>query len=356
MADYYSVLGVQRDATTEEIKKAFRRIARETHPDTNPGNVEAEARFREAAEAYEVLSDPDRRARFNRGDAVDLGDLLGGFGGLDDLLRSVFGDGGLFGGGPARAARGRDVLVRVEVSLYEAAFGGEASVEFKTRSECSECSGTGSKPGSEKNGCPTCGGAGQVRVSRRSILGTMASLATCSTCSGEGILLSDPCQLCEGEGSLSDQSKVSIEIPAGVSSGTRLRLSGRGESGGRRGPSGDLFVEVMVAEDARFDRQDGDLIHRLHVGIADATLGARLKVPLIDGESTDFELPSGTQPKSMFRIRGYGMTHLGRRTRGDLIVVVDVDVPTELTEDERELLIRWAELRGEKAERPTATS
>jgi molecular chaperone DnaJ len=355
MADYYAILGVDRDASTEEIKKSFRRIARETHPDTNPTDAAAEARFREAAEAYEVLSDPDRRARYDRGDAVDLGDLLGGFGGLDDLLRSVFGDGGLFGNGPGRAPRGRDILVRADVSLFEAAFGGEATVKFDTRSDCPECSGTGSEPGSEQTKCPTCAGAGQVRVTRRSFLGTMNSVATCSTCGGEGVLLTHPCQVCSGAGAVAEPTKVNIEIPAGVSSGTRLRLSGRGESGGRLGPSGDLFVEVMVEPDPRFERQDADLVHRVSVGITEAALGTRLQIPLIDGETTDLELPAGTQPRSVFRIRGKGMTHLGRRTRGDMAVVVDVVIPSDLSPDEEDLLRRWAEIRGERLDRPAST-
>ncbi|MEA1902536.1 MAG: molecular chaperone DnaJ [Actinomycetota bacterium] len=354
--DYYKVLGVGRDATSEEIKKAFRRIARETHPDTNPGDARAETRFREAAEAYEVLSDGDRRAKYDRGDAIDLGDLLGGFGGLDDLLRSVFGEGGMFGRGAAsRSTRGRDVLVRTEVSLHDAAFGGEATVMFNARSSCPECSGTGQEPGSDQTTCPDCAGAGQVRVSRRSLLGTMTSVATCPTCHGEGSLLTHPCHFCDGAGSVPDESSMTVEVPAGVSSGTRLRLSGRGESGGRFGPSGDLFVEVYVADDPRYERVDSDLIHRVSVGIAEAALGSRLEIPLIDGDVADLEIPSGTQPRSTFRMRGHGMTHLGRRTRGDLIVVVEVEIPSELSREEEDLLRRWAELRGEAIDRPAAT-
>jgi len=354
--DYYTVLGVGRDATNEEIKKAFRRIARETHPDTNPGDTKAEALFREAAEAYEVLSDRDRRAKHDRGDTVDLGDVLSGFGGLDDLLRSVFGDGGLFGGSTAtRSARGRDVLVRTEVSLQEAVFGGQATVEFSARSTCPECSGSGAEPGSEQTTCPDCGGAGQVRVARKSLLGTMTSVAECPTCNGDGRLLTHPCHLCDGDGSVPDESVMSVEVPAGVSSGTRLRLSGRGESGGRFGPPGDLFVEVYVAEDPRFERVDHDLVHRVAIGVAEATLGSRLDVPLVNGESTGLEIPAGTQPRTTFRIRGEGVTHLGRRTRGDLIVVVDVEIPTQISDEQEDLLRRLAELRGEIVDRPAST-
>lgn len=352
--DYYKVLGVGRDAGTEEIKKAFRRIARETHPDTNPGDADAEAKFREAAEAYEVLSDPERRARYDRGDTIDLTDLLSGFGGLDDLLRSVFGDGGLFGGSQARAVRGRDILVRTEVTLSQAAFGGDAEVEFNTRIDCPQCKGSGAQPGSEVITCPDCGGAGQVRASRRSMFGNMMTVTTCPRCRGEGRLIKAPCQKCQGEGSVADHARVSVEIPAGVSTGTRLRVSGRGESGGRSGPPGDLFVEIQVAEDPRFERHNSDLVHRVPVGISEAALGARLEIPLIDGGTTDLEIPPGTQPGKVFRIRGRGMTVLGRRQRGDLLVVAEVVIPTELSSEEEELMRTWSEMRGERTDRPAS--
>lgn len=353
-ADYYAILGIDRSATTEEIKKAFRRIARETHPDTNPGDAAAEARFREAAEAYEVLSDPERRARYDRGDTIDLGDLFSGIGGLDDLLRSVFGDGGLFGGASTRAARGRDVLVRAEVTLEEAAFGGEADVEFNTRVSCPQCGGNGSEPGADIMTCPDCGGAGQVRVQRRSLFGTMMSVAACPRCGGEGRLITEPCQRCSGEGAVAEHARVSVEIPAGVSSGTRLRLSGRGESGGRYGPPGDLFVEIHVGPDGRFERSDNDLVHHAELGIAEAALGTRLQIPVIDGGEIPLEVPAGTQPGKVFRIGGKGMTVLGRRSRGDLLVVIEVVVPTELTTEEEELLRRWSALRGERTDRPAS--
>lgn len=355
MSDYYATLGVGRDATTEEIKKAFRRIARKTHPDANPGDAEAEATFREAAEAYEVLSDPERRRRYDRGDTIDLSDLFGGLGGIDDLLRSVFGEGGLFGRGPTRASRGRDILVRTEVDLEVAAFGGEATVEYRTLSTCAHCEGSGSEPGSSRTTCPDCNGAGQVRVARRSLFGTMMSVTTCARCGGAGSLLTDPCGVCDGSGAVPEDARVSVEIPPGVSSGTRLRLSGRGESAGRAGPPGDLFVEVTVAEDVRFERHDANLAHHVSIGMAEAALGTRLAVPLVEGETIDLEIPSGTQPGSVFRIRGKGMTVLGRRARGDLLVVVGVEVPEELSPDEEELLRRWAELRGEKTNRPAST-
>ena len=353
--DYYEVLGVGREATSEEIKKAFRRVARETHPDTNPDDARAGARFREAAEAYEVLSDPDRRARYDRGDSIDLTDLFTGVGGLDDLLRSVFGDGGLFGNASSRSVRGRDILVRTEVTLEQAAFGGDAEIEFNTRATCQHCSGSGSQPGAEIMTCPDCGGHGQVRVSRRSLFGNMMTVADCPRCRGEGRLITDPCQQCNGGGAVSDHAHVTIEVPAGVSSGTRLRISGRGESGGRTGPPGDLFVEIFVADDPRFERHDADLVHRVSLGIAEATLGTRVEVPLIDGETMDIEIPAGTQPGKVFRIAGRGMTVLGRRSRGDLLVVAEVVIPTELSVEEEDLIRRWSDLRGERIDKPAST-
>lgn len=349
--NYYDVLGVSQGATTEQIKKSFRRIARETHPDTNPGDVQAERRFREAAEAYEVLSDADRRARYDRGDTIDLGDILGGFGGMDDLLRSVFGEGGLFGT-RQRATRGRDVLVRAEISLQEAAFGGEAAAEYETLATCSECSGSGASPGAESTTCPDCAGAGRVRVAQRSLLGTVMTVQSCQQCQGEGSIVTDPCRECSGSGAVPHQASVTVEIPAGITSGTRLRLSGRGESAGRLGPAGDLFVEVEVSDDPRYERHDADLVHRTSIGLAEAVLGTRLDIPLIEGETTGLEIPNGTQAGTAFRIRGRGMTVLGRRLRGDLLVVVDVAIPEKVSTEEEDLMLRWAEIRDEKVNQP----
>ena len=351
--DYYEVLGVDRDATTEQIKKAFRRVARDTHPDSNPGDASAEARFRQAAEAYEVLSDPERRRRFDRGDVIDIGDLLGGFGGIDDLLRSVFGEGGLFGAAPNSPTRGRDILVRVNVDLVDAGFGTESTVSFPTRADCAVCGGTGAEPESGQVTCPDCGGAGQVRAARRSLFGTMMTVTACPTCHGDGVLIAKPCLNCEGIGSVEEESAFSVEIPAGVSSGTRLRLSGRGESAGRLGPPGDLFVEVEVESDPRFERHDADLVHRLTLGIAEASLGTQFDIPLIDGGTAPLDIPAGTQTGAVFMIPGQGMTRLGRRQRGDLAVVVSVYVPEDLSPEEEELLQKLAAIRGERTNRAT---
>ena len=354
--DYYAILGVERSATTEEIKKAFRRVARNTHPDANPEDPEAEARFKQAAEAYEVLSDPGRRQRYDRGDTIDLSNLFGGLGSIDDLLRSVFGDSGLFGArAPYRPPRGRDVMVRASVTLEEAAFGAEVMVEYRALATCRTCDGTGASPGTHPVTCPDCGGGGQARMAQRSVFGTMMSVTTCPTCGGEGSLISDPCPICSGGGATQENVKVNVEVPAGVSRGTRLRLTGRGEAPGRTGAAGDLFVEIEVEPDPRFERRDLDLVHRVDIGIAEASLGSVIEVPTIDGEHLSVDIPPGTQPGTSFTIAGRGMPVLGRRNRGDLLVVVDVAIPESLTDEEEELLRRWAELRGERTDRPAST-
>lgn len=353
--DYYQILGVDRSATTEQVKKAFRKVARETHPDANPDDPTAEARFKQAAEAYEVLTDPARRQRYDRGDTIDLSDLFSGMGGLDDLIRSVFGDSGLFGGRPYRPPRGRDILVRATVTLEEAAFGTEVDVEYSALTSCETCEGTGSSPGTHPVTCPDCGGGGQVRMAQRSVFGTMMSVTTCPTCKGEGSLIANPCPDCAGSGATPNEKHVNVEVPAGVSRGTRLRLSGRGESGGRTGQAGDLFVEIDVEEDERFERRETDLVHALSVSVPEATLGAKIEVPTIDGDTESLEIPPGTQPGAVFTFSGRGMPVLGRRRRGDMHVVVDVTIPEVLTSEEEELVRRWAELRDESAGRRAPT-
>lgn len=354
--DYYEILGVDRSATTEEIKKAFRRVARQTHPDAKPEDSEAEARFKLAAEAYEVLSNPERRRRYDRGDTIDISDLFAGMGGIDDLLRSVFGDSGLFGGGRTyRPPRGRDVLVRTRVTLAEAAFGTDAEVEYEATTSCENCSGSGTSPGTRPTTCADCGGGGQVRMAQRSVFGTMMSVTTCPTCRGEGTVISDPCPVCSGTGATPEQVRVNVEIPPGVSTGTRLRITGRGESAGRTGHSGDLFVEIVVEDDPRFERHDSDLAHRTAIGIAEAVLGTRIEVPTIDGDPVPLDIPAGTKPGTVFTMTGQGMPILGRRSRGDLMVIVDISIPEALGTEEEELMRRWAELRGERVNRPAST-
>src|SRR5665811_784149 len=343
--DYYSILGVSQDAESDEIKKAFRRLARETHPDANPGDATAEARFREVAEAYEVLSDPSRRRSFDQGETIDLSDLL--MGGFDDLLRSVFGTGGPFGfGGQRRPARGRDVAVEARVSLVDAAFGTTSELRFRALSSCPQCAGSGAAPGSSVETCYQCGGTGSMQVARRSIFGQMMTLAACNVCQGSGRLVAEPCEVCSGQGVVRNERTVSVEIPQGVSSGTRLRLAGRGEAAPRGAQAGDLYVEIRVQPDPRFVREGDDLFLTVPIDIAQAALGTETSIPLIGGESMNLTVPAGTQPRQTITIPGEGMGRLGRRGRGSLNVVVDVVVPERLSKEEESALREFADLRG----------
>lgn len=355
--DYYRILGVARDASTADIKSAFRRLARETHPDAKPDNPEAAERFREAAEAYEVLSNPERRQRYDRGDTIDLSDLFGGFGGFDDILRSVFGDSGLFGSGAggSRTQRGSDLLLRVGISLEQAAFGSDVDVTYDTNFACETCGGSGARDNSGHVTCSTCGGAGAVRMARRSIVGTMMTVVECPDCSGQGSVVADPCGDCGGSGVTYGERSMTVEIPAGVSTGTRLRLSGRGEAMGRGGRAGDLQVEIHVEPDARFQRDDIDLYHKIDITAVEATLGTRREVPLLEGGTEVLEIPPGTQPGTLLRMSGFGVPRLGRKGRGDLIVQVGVSIPTAISDEERALLIDLGRLRGDITVDPAGT-
>ncbi len=351
-ADYYEVLGVSRDATADEIKRRFRALARETHPDANPGDPAAEARFREVAEAYEVLSDEGKRAAYDRGERFGT-DLFSSGATLEEILSQFFGGSfggfGGFGGFTGRPARraGRDLAVNVELTLDEAASGVAREVTYRTAVACSTCSGSGAAPGSSPTRCSTCGGAGQVRVSRNTFLGSMMTVTECSTCRGWGETITSPCTICSGRGRVDDTVTITVDIPAGVDDGTRLRLGGRGEAGERRTPHGDLYTTVRMGPDDRFTRVGDDLHHRVQLGLAEATFGADLKVPLIGGEFLDVEIPAGTQPGTVYRVDKQGMPRLRRRGRGDLLVEVQLVVPTDLDDEQAEALRRFAELRGE---------
>ncbi len=346
MKNYYEILGVSREATPEEIKRAFRRLARETHPDANPDDPTADARFREVAEAYEALSDPDKRARYDRGDSIDFSNLFGGT--LDDLLRSVFGDSGLFGsGGRTARRRGRDVLVVAELDLVEAFDGLTKEVSFSGMVTCESCHGRGAAEGSHPETCGTCQGNGVVRTARASVFGQIMQMVECSPCGGTGHVILEPCPDCRGVGAQRGNRALKVDIPPGVDTGTRLRLSGSGESGGRSGTPGDLYVEVHVRPDERWYREGPHLTHTVALGIAEAALGATVDVPLIEGGEEEMALVAGTQPGTVIRMPGKGMTRVGRRGRGDLLVEVVVVVPTTLNAEQAEALRAYAELAGE---------
>lgn len=350
MADYYELLGVARDAEPDEIKKAFRRLARESHPDTNsdPG---AEARFREIAEAYEVLSDPQRRAAYDRGDRI--GDLFSSFAGVEDLLSRFFGGGG-FGGGMSAQATGRDVGVAVEVTLAEAATGVPREVTFRAPATCGVCSGSGSAPGVDLATCDRCGGQGSLRVSRQTILGTAMSIAPCDRCRGRGKVVVEACERCRGRGAVTEEVAVTVQIPAGIDDGTRLRIPGRGAAGEPGSRPGDLYVEVQVRPDPRFARHGADLVHRVRLGMAQAALGADVVVPTVDGDEEPISIPAGTQPGTVFKLSKRGMPRLRSRGRGDLLVEVIVEVPTSLDKAQEAALRAFAATLDGEGARTTA--
>ncbi|MGH8935533.1 MAG: molecular chaperone DnaJ [Acidimicrobiia bacterium] len=346
MKDYYRVLGVSADASQAEIKRAFRRLARETHPDAIPDDPVAEARFREAAEAYEVLSDPRRRAAYDRGDRLAVGDLFSSFAAFDDLFEMFFGGGGLTR--PRSGPRaGRDVGTAVEIELAEAAFGTTREVEFPVAVACEACEGSGAAPGSQAQTCPRCGGAGALRLTSRGVMGALLSVTTCDRCQGAGEVIARPCPECRGRGVSEGARSLTVEIPAGVEAGARLRLGGRGESGERGAPAGDLYIEVRIQPHELFSRHRDDLRYRLPIGIAQAALGARMEVPLLEGGQASVEVPRGVQHGSVLRVPGKGVTRLGGRRRGDLMVEVEVVVPSHLSSDEESALRSYAERRGE---------
>lgn len=350
MKDYYEILGVSSDATQDDIKKAFRKLARDTHPDANPDDPKAESRFREIAEAYEILSDPQRRAAFDRGEQFGAGDLFSNFGGLDDILNQFFGGGfGGFGGTRRRGPqRGGDIGVAVDLTLAEAATGVSRTIDVVAPERCPACGGSGAEPGHDPERCPTCNGVGQVQVARQTMLGSMMTVTDCTVCRGRGEIIEHPCNMCSGQGRLDSERSLTVEIPAGVDDGTRLRLSGRGGVGERGAPPGDLYVQVRLEDHPEFVRLGADLHHKVQVGIAEATLGKTVSVPLVDGSATEIDIPAGTQAATVFRLSRQGMPRLQRRGRGDLLIEVELVVPTSLSAEEEEALRGFATLRGEE--------
>ncbi len=354
MADYYELLGVSRDASPDEIKRAYRQRARELHPDANPGDSAAEARFKEVAVAYETLSDPQRRQQYDMfGESGPGGSPFGAGGGLGDIFDMFFNGGG-FGGGASRPSgppRGQDIEAVVDLAFAEAVFGCEAPVLVRSAVLCDDCNGTGADGGSGTITCPDCGGAGQVRRVRQSILGQMVTASPCGRCDGFGSVIEHRCPACGGEGRRLEQCTYTVDVPAGVDTGATLRLPGRGAVGPRGGASGDLYVHVRVAGDARFWRDGDDLVHELHIGMAQAALGTQIELETLDGVET-VPIDPGTQNGCVVSFRGKGVPHLQGRGRGDLLVQVVVDIPDEVTDRERELLTELAQLRGEHIDPP----
>jgi molecular chaperone DnaJ len=346
--DYYEVLGVARDADDATIKKAFRRLARELHPDVNTNDPEAEDKFKEAAEAYEVLSDPDRRATYDRYGHEGL--RSGGwapnyesFGSVSDIFEAFFGGssafGDIFGGGgrAGGAVQGGDVAVSAEITLADALHGTTVEVSYEAVGICEHCRGNGAEPGTPIETCPRCQGAGQLRAVQRTPFGQVMRTAVCDTCHGDGKVPKEPCKVCHGRGRKVERPKVTIDIPAGIADGQRVRVGARGHTGDRGGPAGDLYVLVRVRQDPRFLRDGDDLVTAVDVAAPRAALGTTITVPTVDGE-TELEIPAGTQPHEVLLIRGAGMPALRGRRTGNLRVVVNVVVPRHLNREQRELL------------------
>ncbi len=337
--DPYEVLGVGRDASEQQIKKAFRALARELHPDVNAHDPQAEEKFKEAAEANEILSDPERRAIFDRYGHEGL--RSGGyapnfdaFGSISDLFNAFFGAGGR--GGPAP---GGDIAVAVEIDLPEAAEGLSRTLSYEVVERCEHCRGNGAEPGTPIETCERCGGAGQLRTATNTPFGQMVRTIACDACQGNGRVATQPCQECRGRGRIKVKRTLDVEIPAGIADGQRIRMGGRGHTGELGAPDGDLYVLVRVREDKRFMREGDDLITTLDVAAPLAALGGTLDVPTLEG-STSLVLPAGTQPGEVLTVRGAGMPALGRGRRGDLRVVVNVLIPRRLSDEQRELLER----------------
>jgi molecular chaperone DnaJ len=353
--DYYEILGVGRDADAEELRKAYRKLAVKVHPDKNPGDKNAEENFKELSEAYEVLSDPQKRAAYDQYghaafDARSRAGRAGGFGGgfhdPFDIFREVFGGSGtvfesIFGGGhdPSQPQRGGDLRYDLEITLEEAALGCEKEISVTKPDRCDVCNGSGTEPGSKIHTCPTCGGRGQVLTSR----GIFSIAQTCPHCHGAGRIIEKPCKACRGEGKRQRTSRIKLRIPPGVDAGSRLRSSGKGEAGFRGGPPGDLYVVLHIKAHEIFQRDGDDLLCEIPISFAQAALGAEIEVPTLDAPAT-IKVPPGTQSGTIFRVKGKGITNLQGYGHGDLHVRAQVEVPTRLSAEQKAKLQEFAAL------------
>ncbi len=360
--DYYEVLGVSRGAGPDDLKKAYRQLARRYHPDANPDDASAAEKFKEVSEAYAILSDPQKRAQYDQlghaGVGAAAGDAAGGAGpfgfgdlgglGFEDIFEQFFGGG--IGTRQRRRgpAKGGDLRADMELSFEEAALGCDKEIDVGREEACATCGGSGAEAGSHPRACPTCNGVGQVRMGRNTPFGQFVTVQTCPDCGGRGQFIDQPCHACRGSGRLRRRRTLRVHVPAGVDDGARLRLAGEGEAGGAGGPAGDVYVMVHVRPHARFRREGEDVVSGLKVSVTQAALGCTLEADTLDGP-VEVAVPEGTQPGTVLRLRGHGIPHLHGRGRGDHRLVVEVEIPRGLRAQERELLQRLAELRGEAA-------
>lgn len=355
--DYYDILGIDKNASDEDIKKAFRKLAIQYHPDKNQGNKEAEERFKEINEAYQVLSDPDKRAKYDRFGTTDFNGQ-GGFGGFDfgdfqdmggfgDIFDTIFGGG--FSGSNRRNGpqRGNDLEYNLNLTFEEAAFGVTKNIDINRHENCSKCSGTGAKPGTSPINCDKCGGSGRIRVQRNTAFGNFISEVTCDKCGGKGTIIKEACSECHGSGRLRKKRKITINVPAGVDTGNTIPLRGQGEPGLRGGENGDLYINIKVLPHKIFKRDGFDVICEIPISFPQAALGAEIDVPTLDG-IIKYTIPEGTQGGSVFKVKGKGIPRIRGYGRGDEIIKVIVEVPKKLNERQKELLKEYAEACGEE--------
>ena len=347
--DYYEILGVARDCAPEELKRSFRKLAMELHPDRNPGNPEAESCFKAAAEAYQVLSDPERRRSYDMfghagvGNGAGFGQGFEGFG-FGDIFDAFFGSG--FGGrGQSRNTRGSDLRYDLTIAFEEAYLGSEKEIEVPRLVTCEKCSGNGAQPGTSVETCTTCGGSGQVRRAAQSIFGQVVNVVSCPSCQGQGRIVRQPCSECRGQGRLEKTRRLKLRIPAGVDTGSQIRLTGEGEAGVRGGAPGDLYVVIRVKEHPQLGRRDQDVVYELKLNMVQAALGDRIEVPTVDGP-VEVSIPPGTQYGQTFRLSGKGLPHVRTGRRGDQFVVAQVVVPKDLSTAQKQLLKQVGGLTG----------
>ena len=362
--DYYEVLGIQKGASEAEIKSAYRKLAKKYHPDLNPDNPEAEAKFKEINEANDVLSDPDKRARYDQfghagvdpsyaggAGGYSYGGGFGGFdGGIDlgDIFDSIFGGGGSTRrANPNAPVRGSDITVSLEISFMEACKGVSHDIEITRSETCDSCNGSGAKSGTTAKTCPDCHGTGYVKVTQRTMLGSMSTQRPCTKCGGKGKIIETPCPSCNGNGRVQKRKKVTVNVPAGIAGGQTLTIRGEGHAGANGGSKGDLNVRISVRKDNLFDRKGDDIWVELPVSYTQAALGDEVTVPTIDGNVT-YRIPEGTQPGDVLRLRGKGVQHCQREGRGDMLVRVVIEVPKKLTKAKRELLQKLESELSEK--------
>ncbi len=358
--DYYEVLGVQKNATDDEIKKAFRQQAKKYHPDIHPGDKDCEAKFKEVNEAYAVLSDAEKRANYDQfgfdgpagfGGGGNYSGFSGDFSGFGDIFDTFFGGGGRQQRNPNAPVRGNDLRFDLRITFEEAVFGCEKEIEIAREEECDVCHGSGAKEGTKPQTCPTCHGSGQIRSQQNTIFGSFASTRPCDRCRGTGQIITEPCSRCNGSGRLRKRRKINIKVPAGIDNGQSINLRGEGEQGKKGGPAGDLYVRFSVTPHDRFVRRGSDIYLNLDIDYAKAVLGGEITVPTLTGSAT-LKIPEGTQPGSRFRLKNQGVVYINTQSKGDMFVTVNIAIPKRLTNKQKDLLKAFdSELNGASDEK-----